>query len=159
MYLFILGLMTVWVAGTAFAQSPQEVLGSGSPPSGFDIVSAWQCTGGKITVKLDNGPTYTASYGVIGLGAQGICSDTNKGGTFLWNWHPLDNGSSTLRASADASSFTLQLNEEGKAAATAASSPLPSLETRLRELKGLREKHLITPDEYYQKRAELLKGL
>lgn len=33
------------------------------------------------------------------------------------------------------------------------------LEERLRELKELREKNLITPDEYYQKRSEMLKGL
>lgn len=35
----------------------------------------------------------------------------------------------------------------------------PSLETRLRELKDLREKNLITPEEYYEKRSDLLKEL
>ena len=35
----------------------------------------------------------------------------------------------------------------------------PTLEQKLVELKSLREKNLITPDEYYDKRSELLKGL
>ena len=145
MRLFIIGLMMVWMAGTALAQSPQAVAGSGLTPGGFGIVSAWQCTGGKITVQFDNGSTYTASYGIIGLNTQESCSDTDKGGTFLWNWQQLGDGSSTLRASADSSGLTFRFNEENKAAATAASSPMPSLETRLRELRDLREKRLITP--------------
>ena len=33
----------------------------------------------------------------------------------------------------------------------------PNLEERLKELKRLREQDLITPEEYYEKRAELLK--
>jgi len=38
-------------------------------------------------------------------------------------------------------------------------APSPTLEHKLTELKNLREKNLITPDEYYDKRSELLKGL
>ena len=38
-------------------------------------------------------------------------------------------------------------------------APAPSLEQKLIELKSLREKNLITPEEYHEKRSELLKGL
>jgi len=38
-------------------------------------------------------------------------------------------------------------------------APGPTLEQKLTELKTLREKNLITPEEYYDKRSELLKGL
>jgi hypothetical protein len=42
---------------------------------------------------------------------------------------------------------------------TQATAKGPSLEERLKELKDLREKNLITSEEYYEKRNELLKGL
>lgn len=43
--------------------------------------------------------------------------------------------------------------------ASALTAPAPTLEQKLTELKSLREKNLITPEEYYEKRSELLKGL
>src|SRR5262245_55953730 len=103
MRLFIIGLMAVWMTGTAFAQNQRQAPESGSTPSGFDIVSEWKCTGGMLTVQFDNGPTYRASYGAIRNDTQGLCDDTNKGGVFLWNWHQLGDGSSALKIFDDAS--------------------------------------------------------
>src|SRR5262245_35378709 len=159
MRLFMIGLLTVWMTGTAFAQSSREAPGSSPSLSGFDVVSTWQCPGGRVTVQLDNGPTYTASDGFLGAATLGLCDATTPGETFRWNWHQQGDGSATLQAFTNAAGFTLQVGEGNKGATSAVLSPRPSLETRLRELQELRAKQLITPEEYYEKRAELLKGL
>jgi hypothetical protein len=56
-----------------------------------------------------------------------------------------------------ASGLAVQFVEE-KQEADPAPPATPSLEARLDELKQLREKNLITSEEYYEKRSKLLEG-
>jgi hypothetical protein len=69
----------------------------------------------------------------------------------------------TYRATHDgkvyASGLAVQFIEQKKAVAETMAAPAPNLESRLQELKTLREKGLITSEEYYEKRSEILKGL
>lgn len=58
-----------------------------------------------------------------------------------------------------ASGLVVQFIEEKKEEVKTASPPALTLEARLKELKSLREKNLITPEEYYDKRSKLLEGL
>jgi hypothetical protein len=155
----MIGLMAVWMAGPVFAQNSPQGSGASATPSGFAMVSTWHCPGGRVTLQLENGPTYTASYGLLGAALLGLCDATTAGETVRWNWHQLGDGSATLQAFTNAGGFTLQMGVGSQAAGSAAGSPRPSLESRLRELQELRAQQLITPEEYYEKRAELLKGL
>lgn len=69
----------------------------------------------------------------------------------------------TYRADQDgdvyASGLAVQFLEEKKEEAKTTAPPERHLEDRLKELQSLRESKLISENEYYQKRSELLKGL
>ena len=52
-----------------------------------------------------------------------------------------------------------ELVEEEPCTAEPPASPQPSPEARLRQLEDLREKHLITANEFEEKRKEILKEL
>jgi len=58
-----------------------------------------------------------------------------------------------------ASGLAVHFTEPQPTSAPTQTTTTKTLEERLRELRDLREKNLITPEEYYEKRSELLKGL
>lgn len=82
---------------TSWAQSYVENPRPGSIQSGISVISGWKCTGGLITVQVDDWPPELASYGTSRPDTQGVCGDTDNGFGDLFNFNRLGDGVHTVR--------------------------------------------------------------
>ncbi len=93
-----LGFM-VLVPSLAHAQltGVLEIPGNGVTLSGIGVISGWKCeVEGDITIKLNDGESIPATYGLPRADTSGVCGNDGNNGFFSYtNWGNLGDGTHT----------------------------------------------------------------
>ena len=122
-----LGLI-VLVPSLAYAQPTGvlEIPGNGATVSGVGVISGWKCeAGGDITIRLNDGDSIPATYGLPRADTSGVCDNDGNNGFFSYtNWGNLGDGEHTAVAYDDGEEFarsTFQVTTLGTEFLTGAS--------------------------------------
>ena len=101
MYLrMCMALVAVCLASISHAAT-LEVPTPNTTVSGIGVISGWKCTAeGDITIRLNGGDPFPATYGLPRLDTRSVCGDDdgNNGFFSYWNWGNLGDGEHTVVA-------------------------------------------------------------
>ena len=102
-FLFRLCLgLTVLVPSLAHAQltGALEIPGNGTTVSGVGMIAGWKCeAAGDITIALNGGVPFPATYGLAREDTRGVCDNDGRNGFFSYaNWGTLGDGEHTVVA-------------------------------------------------------------
>lgn len=77
-----------------------EVPSSNTTVSGIGVISGWKCAAeGDITIRLNGGDPFPATYGLPRSDTSSVCGDDGNNGFFsYWNWGNLGDGEHTVVA-------------------------------------------------------------
>ena len=95
---FCLGLVLLSPAVvSAQLTASLEIPGNGATLSGIGVISGWKCEAeGNITVSLNGGAPFPATYGLPRTDTSGTCNNDGNNGFFSYtNWGNLDDGEHT----------------------------------------------------------------
>ncbi len=77
-----------------------EIPGNGAKVSGIGVISGWKCEAGDITISLNGGGPFPATYGLPRSDTSAVCNndDGNNGFFSYWNWGNLGDGEHSVVA-------------------------------------------------------------